>query len=477
MVAEENRAADDHAEEGAPGPALATYAEGIFSLLTFDAATSDDEGEGSIHEGAGRRIEEETEGVAAVPVQDPPPIQPTPSPPKEEDTDTDSDSDSEEAICKRRVCYCNRKIIFLGACLLGVALGAALAISYLINPSLYKSAASSTESHGRPNGGAEEPASAQPTATLSDESFAKPNATVEEVSPLPTTLTATSSNETYITFYVMADTPYTDHERNVVMPTDLANLDNDAAFLVHLGDLQDAKVDECREGAYIVASDILKQSALPVFPLPGDNDINDCESLEHGHLMWKKYFARMDEDELWDHQFQVLRWGQVDESFAFLHNGILFLGLNIIGGSPRDLKEWWIRHATHLRLVKELMTTHREEFDAVVLFAHASPGEYHEDFFGGRDGLAQFVKRLGKPFLHLHGDDHYWYEQENAFDVRNYMMISLDPGEDAPPIKVTVDTSAANPIKILRGGNREVQCCQDGWWQVEKDLDDDRYEG
>lgn len=72
-----------------------------------------------------------------------------------------------------------------------------------------------------------------------------------------------------ITFYAMGDAPYTDHERENIMPYQMQNLSDSAAFLVHLGDLQDAQVDECQEYAYQAASDILKQSRLPVFVIPG----------------------------------------------------------------------------------------------------------------------------------------------------------------------------------------------------------------
>src|SRR6056300_1685324 len=74
---------------------------------------------------------------------------------------------------------------------------------------------------------------------------------------------------TSITFYAMGDAPYTDNERENIMPYQMQNLSDSASFLVHLGDLQDAQVDECQEYAYQTASDILKQSRIPVFVIPG----------------------------------------------------------------------------------------------------------------------------------------------------------------------------------------------------------------
>lgn len=185
--------------------------------------------------------------------------------------------------------------------------------------------------------------------------------------------------------------------------------------------------------------------------------------------MWTKHFHLIDES--WDHDFLVSRWGELEESFAFLKNRILFFGLNVVGGSPRSRSEWKSRHAEHLHRIKEIMTKLEDEYEVVVLLAHASPGSNHEDLFEVEDGLARFVEDIGKPFLHLHGDDHLWAETEAAFDVDNYMMVSLDCGEIASPIKVEIDTSKENPILISREDvNLEVECCSEGWPWVNDEI-------
>eukprot|EP00984_Skeletonema_dohrnii_P018075 scaffold8351_cov93-Skeletonema_dohrnii-CCMP3373.AAC.9 len=306
--------------------------------------------------------------------------------------------------------------------------------------------------------------------------------------PTDISVSPSSGNGTSITFYAMADAPYTDHERENIMPYQIKNLSSSADFLVHLGDLQDA-ADGCQESAYQAASAILRENTIPVFVIPGgefpsasrssfavgtrliivmyflpliDNDINDCADFEHGEEQWTKHFRHLDKN--WDHNFLVTRWGKLEESFAFLKNRILFFGLNIVGGSPHSDSEWKSRHAEHLHRVKELMTKLEVDYDVAVLLAHASPSSNHADFFEEEDGLASFVKDIGKPFLHLHGDDHVWAESEGAFDVDNYMMVSLDCGEIASPIKVEIDTEKENPIKISREDtNLEVECCREGW--------------
>lgn len=86
----------------------------------------------------------------------------------------------------------------------------------------------------------------------------------------PTDISASpsSGDGTSIIFYAMADAPYTDHERENIMPHQIKNLSSSADFLIHLGDLQYAP-DGCQDYAYQAASDILKQSKIPVFVIPG----------------------------------------------------------------------------------------------------------------------------------------------------------------------------------------------------------------
>jgi hypothetical protein len=106
----------------------------------------------------------------------------------------------------------------------------------------------------------------------------------------------------------------------------------------------------------------------------------------------------------------------------------------------------------------------------VVLLGHAEPKERHEDLFEGEDGLASFVSDMKKPFLHIHGDYHCWYEDEGSFGVDNYLRISLDSlvredGEVAVPVRVEVDSSKRyGAFKIYRGTKWDVECCSgDGW--------------
>ena len=275
--------------------------------------------------------------------------------------------------------------------------------------------------------------------------------------------TAKPTISTYTKFYVMADCPYSDKERQKLMPKHIEGLSTDAEFLFHLGDLQNATKDKCEEWAYEEATSIIKKSPLPTFVLPGDNDINDCDDHEHGEKMWTKYYHKI--DERWEHSFNLTRWGALDESFSFLHKGVLYFGLNIVGGSPYSKSEAKNRYKKHLEYIHWIIDESDDDaFHVMVLLAHAEPKDRHEDFFEGSDGFAAIVEELGKPTLHLHGDWHEYYEVEGDFGVDNYMRISLDGESLAPPIKVEIDVSKKNPVRVSRRrSDLDVDCCEDGW--------------
>jgi hypothetical protein len=82
---------------------------------------------------------------------------------------------------------------------------------------------------------------------------------------------------------------------------------------------------------------------------------------------------------------------------------------------------------------------------------------------------------MGKPFIHFHGDYHWWYEEEGSFGVDNYMRISLDSliteeNEVAPPIKVMIDSKRKNPVRVSRRKSGwDVDCCSNGWPRLSDD--------
>ncbi|KAL3816623.1 hypothetical protein ACHAXA_004805, partial [Cyclostephanos tholiformis] len=270
----------------------------------------------------------------------------------------------------------------------------------------------------------------------------KPPTTTPSSMPSPPSNSTTSASfsDTITTFYLIADCPYSANERENLMPAYIGQLSSDAEFLVHLGDLQNAQADNCEEWAYQSASSILHESRVPTFVLPGDNDINDCINVTHGKEMWAKYFKRI--DERWNHDFDVIRWGELDESFSFLHKGVLYIGLDIPGGTPYNLSVTEERFDEHLERINSILKGLSDsEYKVIVLLGQVDPtygqAGNSQVFF---EIIADIVKNIGKPTVYFHGDFHKYYELEGGgYDVDNFLRISLDGESISPPIVAVMD--------------------------------------
>jgi len=259
-------------------------------------------------------------------------------------------------------------------------------------------------------------------------------------------------------FYVLSDTPYDDDERQNSLPERIAEVSGDpsADFLVHVGGV----VDRCEEYAYREASVVLAESEVPVFVLPGKHDIEGCANVTQGRENWREHFYKFDEKNWGDSGFLMMRWGELEENFSFLHRGVLYFGVNI--GTNGEVA----RHRENLERIREILAYQR--FDVMVLFAGAEQKGHNDDFFRdteeSADGLYSILSQVHKPIIHFHGG---WFEYSEQtgeeLGLPNYLSISLEGGV-ARPISVEVDVFRTSPIALNRGWRSEPSdCCNSGW--------------
>jgi hypothetical protein len=78
------------------------------------------------------------------------------------------------------------------------------------------------------------------------------------------------------------DVPY-DDQQAIELGIQMDNIPATADFVVHVGDIRSARDgDRCRVQQYQQVSNLLQQSAVPVFIVPGDNEWNDCPNIAQG---------------------------------------------------------------------------------------------------------------------------------------------------------------------------------------------------
>lgn len=177
-------------------------------------------------------------------------------------------------------------------------------------------------------------------------------------------------------------------------------LPTDCDFLVHLGDTRSAEDDdECVAEDYRRVRDILLDSPVPAFGVIGDNDWTDCPNRAEGKALWEANFKNLHSS--WSHNFSIERLAGRDENFAFLHKGVLYLGLTIVGGSVHDEDEWEDR----LTALSDWAIAKMKQYDApTVIFGHANPTASHGDFFVP---MRNFIANsFGKRVLYVNGDRH-----------------------------------------------------------------------
>jgi hypothetical protein len=240
------------------------------------------------------------------------------------------------------------------------------------------------------------------------------------------------------TFYVMADVPYSADEETK-LTRDLEGLPGDATFVIHLGNIQDASVTLCPENAYDDASAVLKTSPAPVFALPGENDWNNCPDPTKAWENWSTYF--MGFDDVFKPKWTVLRQSGKTENFSFFYNGIVFIGLHLVGGRVHDQDEWNARHAKNVDWVDENFRSiyKPDTYRAVVLLGNARPSNQQRSFFN--EVLGE-IRKLGKPAVYIHANaetSSNFAEYKPYDDVDNLMAVQIENGGRSPPLRVTVD--------------------------------------
>lgn len=201
-----------------------------------------------------------------------------------------------------------------------------------------------------------------------------------------------------ISIYALSDTPYNMEDARAVFRS-ISLLSEDAAFMVHLGNVQDASATGCDEQRYDMAADLLKRSALPILAIPGNEDWLECPDPPRALDIWRERFVKF--ERFFDFPEQVFYNEEYPENFAVLRSGVLFVGLHLVTGPSVDPDEWEQRRVSMLKFYFGMANMNKENFRAVVLMGNSSEKPQIQAFF---DDLFTSLGPIGKPVLYLHGN-------------------------------------------------------------------------
>lgn len=238
-----------------------------------------------------------------------------------------------------------------------------------------------------------------------------------------------------ITFYVTSDTP-ADAASEERLVKDLINIPIDSEFVIHLGNIQDSDISLCPKTRYSDVASILTKSPVPLFIVPGADDWTKCPNPVASLTYWMNSFK--DFDLKFKHGLPVKRDSQNPEAFAFLHKGVLFMGLHIVSGPVvEDAEDWVGRQKAMLKFYYGIANMNKGEFRSVVLLGNARPSAQQALFF---ETLLSNLKEHHAPIVYIHanqkGDDilqHYPFESR-----KDILAVGIQNGSLFAPLKITV---------------------------------------
>ena len=247
-------------------------------------------------------------------------------------------------------------------------------------------------------------------------------------------------------FVALGDMPYK-------LPGDYARFDRliaainkiKPAFSIHVGDTK-AGNTPCSDEALKKVKDQFMTFAGAVVYTPGDNEWTDChrkkaggwDPLERLAFVRKLHFSEA--KSLGANPMKLTRQSDVSghkqmvENARWVHGGILFATINVVGSNngfernEKSVKEYFGRNEANLAWIKETFAiAKRDNRDAVVFAFQANPrfGERHRGNSGFRDTLKAFVKgakAFAKTVLLVQGDSH-------KFIVEQPLKTKLHKGE------------------------------------------------
>ena len=261
------------------------------------------------------------------------------------------------------------------------------------------------------------------------------------------------------------------------MPRQMANIQKNQAgvdFVFHAGNMQTPAASHCNPlWGQFVRDTILKTSPAPVFITPGTKDWADCK----GKLgapnsdddaiqaldSWKETFLGL--DKRWEHTLPVTYQGGYLENWAFLSKRTLFVSVHLINAPIIDELEWAQRHRASHAFIREAVDAYPGQFDVLVLLSNAKPTEHHDDFFNRLTYTIVTNRDLMRmPIVYLHGSGHIWEEEEKFLNLPNMLRVQIE-GRKKHPVRVMIDTTSPNPVKIHRHqGDILAECCvRPGW--------------
>lgn len=130
-------------------------------------------------------------------------------------------------------------------------------------------------------------------------------------------------------------------------------------------------------------------------------------------------------------------YASTSANFAFFENGVLFIGINQVGGSSVGDESTRVR-SNYEWVEAKMAQYYSQGMRAMVIFAHAQMMGARKRMFG-----YPFIKLMSQtypdiPTLYLHGDGHNFGTEYPDRQNTNLVDLEVDGGEEADPLLISV---------------------------------------
>ncbi|KAL3903572.1 MAG: hypothetical protein SGILL_010394, partial [Bacillariaceae sp.] len=243
-----------------------------------------------------------------------------------------------------------------------------------------------------------------------------------------------------MSFYVTSSVPYTMAQEKQ-LEGDLATIPNDGEFIVHVGNMQDAKSSFCTPARFYDVASIFRKSPIPFLAVPGEDDWVNCPNQPLAFARWA--FSMIDIDQSFNHAMLVQRSDNNPELFSVLHNGVLFFGLHLVSGAIEDEDAMLALEQDMRNFVFGMLKMNEAQFRAVVLLGNARPGPQQKSFF---DSVADVFQRIRAPVLYVHSDSGVGDKAVEYTPLPEFPFIrgvQVPSGSQQKPLKIHVGSGGA----------------------------------
>lgn len=205
-----------------------------------------------------------------------------------------------------------------------------------------------------------------------------------------------------------------------------------AAFVVHLGNFNDPDRTACDERFYrdvervSVVDRTSNRVVLPVLFVNGADDYVRCPNPYQAFSYWAERLGSI--ERTWpDYDANVLggvkRMDGRPENFSFVHKRVLFLGLDVVTGDVDAVTDQRKRDADNAWWVRERVTRHYDDVDAVVLFGNEAPDANDHRFFF-RTLIREVVDEAQLPTVYFYSSDREW-SLRRPFDSDYFTALNV----------------------------------------------------